>query len=104
MKEYANFSKINKPIRFAGLTTVQFLGVFLTVAITFIIITSTGISFVVGLFVFLVEVVPVVFYATKASKEHKKGNSRYFDSLSNFMSTPKRLVDSDTFSFLKNNA
>jgi len=104
MKDYKNFSKLNKPIRFVGLSPMQFLIMFIIVAITFVATTSARLSFLITLIILLVEIIPIVIYASRASREHKKGNSKYFDSLSNFISTPKRIVDTDTFTyFIKKN-
>jgi len=101
-KSYNNLVKVNATIKFVGLSAVQFFAVFIIVAFSIIITMSVSSNYIVQILVIAVEILPVAIYASKASKEHKKGNSNYFNSLSNYLSMPKKIVDEERiFSYLK---
>lgn len=93
MKEYRTLNKMNKPIRMMGLSSLQFLAIIVIVGLTITLLVSSGTSLFAVLVVLMVEITPIVFYTSKASMEHKKGNPTYFSSWWMFGSTPKKIID-----------
>ena len=93
MKKYNTFIKLNRPIRFWGLSPIQFTiiasgGVIILMLLVFKqvhpIITISAIAAMIFIFTLLF---------TRLKEHHKKGNPNYIQGLSVKSSTPKRIID-----------
>lgn len=86
-------NKINRPIRFFGLTPIQFSLFVVLVAILIIISVFAQLqpTTVVGVGGFFFIIAKSLFRTL--NKEHKAGNPNYLDSLSVRTSTPSKIVD-----------
>lgn len=97
--------KINKPVRFFGLSSVQF-GLFML---------ANAIIIIVCIFkrlhpVFIVSVLSLIVFVSsiffrKLKREHKAGNPDYIKGLSVRNSTPEKITDKKhVFRFIFNNS
>lgn len=86
-------NKINRPIRFFGLTPMQFS----------LFVVSVAILIIISVFAQLPPITVIgggsfIFFISKSlfrtlNKEHKAGNPNYLESLSVRTSTPSEIVD-----------
>lgn len=85
--------KINRPIKFWGLTPLQF-GIFalvnaiMVIVSIFIHLPAIGIAILMGFISFISGIL-----LKKLKKEHKAGNPDYLTALSVKSSTPRKIVD-----------
>lgn len=98
---YFGLSKMNKPIRFAGLSSLQ-LGGSILLSVTIFLVMATSKMALFGLFVLItIWIVLIKFIFKKLIKEHKKGTPDYINSYFALRGTPKAIVDRNfIFSFL----
>ncbi len=98
---YYTMPKINKPIRFWGLSSLQLGGMILTTMVVFLgtVIAKqavTGIIILLGIWISLVQ-----FVIKKLNKEHKKGTPDYMASYFVHSAMPKKITDKNLiFSFI----
>lgn len=98
---YYTMPKINKPIRFWGLSSLQLGGMILATLLIFLftVISKqalTGLIILSAAWIFLIQVV-----IKKLNKEHKKGTPDYISSYFINKSLPRKITDKNfTFSFL----
>lgn len=98
---YYTMPKINKPIRFWGLSSLQLGGMILVTMVVFLgtVITKqavTGVIILSSAWVFIIQVV-----IKKLNKEHKRGTPDYMSSYFIYAALPKKITDKNLiFSFL----
>lgn len=99
--EFIGLSRLNKPIRFYGLTSLQLGGSVLTTIILFIVLSTAKMS-LLGLFILSgVWIILLKGPLKKLNQEYKKGTPNYLSSYLTFSSTPKRIRDKHSiFSFI----
>ena len=95
---------MNKPIRFFGLSSVQFLSFMIVNAfiIIFCVFRSTHPLIIIGTTGGIITFSG--FFFRNLAREHKKGNPNYVAGLSVASATPKKIVDkTHIFNFLLKN-
>lgn len=93
MKKYNTFIKVNRPIRFWGLSPIQFTIIALVGAIIVIILIFKQIHPILLMSMIAVMIYVFVLLFTKLKEHHKKGNPNYLQGLSIKSSTPKKVID-----------
>jgi hypothetical protein len=93
MKRYNTFIKVNRPIRFWGLSPLQFTIIALLGAIIVFILIFKQIHPVLLISMIAAMIYIFVLLFTRLKQHHKKGNPNYLQGLSIKASTPKRITD-----------
>ena len=96
--------KMNKPIRFFGLSSFQVIVLFVCVTTSILFLMMTGLNLMIILIIFGGECYGISVFATKLNRAHKKGTPDYFGAYSTFQYTPRKITDQNfLFSFLIKN-
>jgi len=93
MKSYHTLRKINRPIKFFGLTSLQLGGVCLIVALLIILMIAANKNPVAIIFFVVVVISGLSFLLGKLNVEHKKGNPDYLVGEQVKTATPKKIKD-----------
>jgi c-di-AMP phosphodiesterase-like protein len=92
-KTYHTLKKMNRPIRFFGLSSLQLGGLFVLTAIVIVIMITSNTSPIVIVILLAGLLLSFSILFGKLNKEHKKGNPNYMQGLSVQSTTPQKIVD-----------
>ena len=88
---YNSCVKMNKPIRFFGLSSMQAIIIFVFVLISILVMMMSGINFMLLIIILGGEI-------------YKKGTPDFFGAYATFNATPRKIIDTNfIFSFLIKN-
>lgn len=101
---YNSTVKMNKPIRFFGLSSLQAIILFVFILASILVMIMSGINFLVMLMIFSGEVYGLSILMKRLDIANKKGTPDFFGAYSTFKYTPRKITDTNfLFSFLINN-
>ncbi len=94
---YATQRKMNRPIKFFGLSSTQATLAMAASMAIFVIFVLKNSSVIELLFVIFIIAASMTFLIGKMNKEQKKGNLYYLSGLSVKSATPKKIIDKSNF-------
>ncbi len=101
---YNSCVKMNKPIRFFGLSSMQAIVLFVFVLVSVLVMLMSGINFLVMLVIVGGEIYGISILMKKLSLANKKGTPDFFGAYTTFNATPRKITDTNfIFSFLIKN-
>lgn len=101
---YNSCVKMNKPIRFFGLSSLQVIVLFVCVTASILFLMMAGLNLMITLLIFGGECYGISILATKLNTAHKKGTPDFFGAYSTFKYTPRKITDQNfLFKFLIKN-
>jgi len=101
---YNSCVKMNKPIRFFGLSSLQAIILFICILVSVLGMLMSGVNFLVMLLVFSCEIYGLSLVLKKLIIANKKGTPDFLGAYTTLKYTPKKITDSNfLFSFLINN-
>lgn len=97
MKTLSVLLKVNKPIRFFGLSPVQFTIIALSGAIIILILLFKGVNPFIMIIALFIIVIVAVWILAKLRAATKKGNPDFIKSYFIKSNTPKKIVDRNRY-------
>jgi len=89
--------KMNRPIKFFGLSSLQFLSITIAAMAVIIIMVFQQLHPLVMLTVIIGVILGFMFSVGKLNREYKKGNPDYLTSVSIRKATPKKIIDKHNY-------
>jgi len=103
-KTFSSCMKMNKPIRFYGMSAYQGFGFFIFGLLSIVFMIFSGVKFYLMLLIFAGEVYGLFLLSKKLKEAAKDGTPDLLSSWQVKNSTPKKIVDSNrVFKYLINN-
>ena len=101
---YNSCVKMNKPIRFFGLSSIQAIVIFIFVLVSLLVMVMSGINFLVMSVILGGEIYGVSIIMKKLSIANKKGTPDFLGAYTTFNATPRKITDTNfVFSYLIKN-
>lgn len=97
VKKYNTLKKMNRPIRFFGLSSLQFFAAILIMMIVVIIMIFAKANSLAIIGVIFVFVIAFTFLFAELNKAHKAGNPDYLAGKNIQSATPRKIVDKNKF-------
>jgi len=90
---YNSCNKMNKPIRFYGLSSYHAIILFIFVTVSILFLLMRGLGFTLTLIMFGAECYAISIVATKFNRAYKNGTPDYLGALITFRNTPRKITD-----------